>query len=189
MQISQERSIKKYSQALLDLAIQRNLETKLAADMLKLKGFFTELKTNQVAANSSLSYSKRLLALSKKNQLEIMSNIIQNFRLEALVKNLIILLINNNQLQILDYIATYWEEIYLEYKGFIKVKAVSAVPLNEDQLSRIKKIIRSKIGNNFYLIQEINDEILGGLILYLQNQAYDDSLKSKLYRITNSIKG
>lgn len=99
-----------------------------------------------------------------------------------------ILLIKNKALRLLPLILRHLFELRNEHFNILTVEVTSFSPLKqeeEDKLStELKKIFNSK---TFEFIHKTDPQILGGVVLRLQDQVLDSSLKGKLKNIQHSL--
>ena len=69
-----------------------------------------------------------------------------------------------------------------------KVKVSSSFLLLEKQREELKGILAEKIGNQIELAEELNPELIGGLIIDIGGMVIDGTLKNKLQRIIDNMK-
>ncbi|MCL4382615.1 MAG: ATP synthase F1 subunit delta [Patescibacteria group bacterium] len=68
-----------------------------------------------------------------------------------------------------------------------EAKIISAVVLNPEEEERIKQYLKRKFGKNFVLKIEINEEIMGGLIIKVEDKVIDLSLDGKLKSLKEQL--
>jgi F-type H+-transporting ATPase subunit delta len=71
----------------------------------------------------------------------------------------------------------------------VNVKVTSAVPLNEKILLQIKSIFSNRTKKQINIVSYVDKSILGGIILQIGSNLIDASVKSKILKINNVIKG
>jgi F-type H+-transporting ATPase subunit b len=69
-----------------------------------------------------------------------------------------------------------------------KVKVVSSYPLKEEEKTRLREVLASKLDENVTLEEEVNPEIIGGLIVEIGAFVIDGSLRNKLQKAIPLIK-
>ena len=68
-----------------------------------------------------------------------------------------------------------------------EAKIISAVVLNPEEEERIKQYLKRKFGKNFVLKIEINERIMGGLIIKVEDKVIDLSLDGKLKSLKEQL--
>ena len=71
----------------------------------------------------------------------------------------------------------------------VNVKVTSAVPLNENNLIEIKGIFSNKTKKKINIVSYVDKTIIGGMIFQIGSNLIDASIKSKILKINNVIKG
>jgi F-type H+-transporting ATPase subunit delta len=186
-EIKVERETKKYLKATLDLAKEKGYLDAFVADMGKLKLLVESVSSEDYPEYKRLG--KKFNTLSKSKQIEYISNTLDKIGVIKQVKNLAFILLQHNQLKVLRSLTHSWDRLYFNYLGFKEVKVVSALPLSKEQENKINDKLNASLGKNFYLVKEVKEEILGGLIFQVGNKIYDDSLRTKINTIKQNIRG
>ena len=78
--------------------------------------------------------------------------------------------------------------LYDETRGIEHVEAVTAVPMSEQQLSRMTEKLSVLIGKKIIITNKISPEILGGVKLRYEGKQLDDSVKTRLDKFEMSLK-
>jgi len=66
---------------------------------------------------------------------------------------------------------------------------VTAHPLKDDQLAALKQQLRTRAGREVAIETRIDPEILGGIVIKLGSQMIDASIRTKLNRLAEAMKG
>jgi F-type H+-transporting ATPase subunit delta len=80
-----------------------------------------------------------------------------------------------------------YQELREEAENRLSVKVVSAIPLDEDQVSRMQQALARRFDCEIELENEIDAEIIGGAVVYAGDQVIDGSLRGRLQRLSNSL--
>ncbi len=73
-------------------------------------------------------------------------------------------------------------------KKQVDVEVVSAVELDKKTIEKIKRKVDKKTGFNTRIINTVDREILGGIIIQFRDQILDLSLKGKLVMLKDNLK-
>jgi len=76
-----------------------------------------------------------------------------------------------------------------EHRGEVTAEVVTARPLNDDQLSALKQQLRTRAGRDVAIDTTVDPAILGGIIVKLESQQIDASIRTKLNRLAAAMKG
>jgi F-type H+-transporting ATPase subunit delta len=173
------KQVKKYAKALLEIAMDKNLLDIVSIDMQNFAKYLDELQ-NQLTAKHNYSFLITLKLLKKQKQQDFILKALTVINANKLTTNFASILVVNHQVDLLISIAYNWNLLVSDLNGFTKVIITTAVPINESLEQNIKDMILSKGIKNFYTLKQVKPSILGGLILQIGAKVYDDSIKYKL---------
>ena len=94
---------------------------------------------------------------------------------------------SNDRLSLLPEIRALFQELRAEAENRLRVKVVSAVPLDEDQAGRLTAALASRFECEIELDNEIDAEVIGGAVVYAGDQVIDGSLRGRLNKLSNSL--
>lgn len=178
-----QRSVKKYSTAILQIATEKKMLDVLNEDMHKLKVFFDIVFANDATRKDYLVISRNFAILQYGKKINILKNIANEVGIKPFTYNFLTLLLHAKKLYIIRAMASKWEQIFLEYQGYFKIEVHSVVPISKAQETKIEKLITKHHGEKFYLEKIIDESILGGLMITFKGYTYDDSLRGKLVKV------
>lgn len=182
------KSLHKYAKALLDVVAEKGLDAVINNDMKLLNKFFQAIDSNNNIDSHSKSFGRRLFLMNKPNQEKILKSVLSELSMSSTTMNFIIVLLHNNNLDFIKDICMHWEDLNFHYHNYTQVTVISALPINKKHEEAIEKMLHPLCGKSFYLHKEVDETILGGLILKIGSQVYDDSIRGKLSSIRNNIK-
>ena len=76
-----------------------------------------------------------------------------------------------------------------EHRGETTADVVTARPLNDDQIAQLKQQLRVRAGRDVTIDSQVDPAILGGIIVKLGSQQIDASIRTKLNRLAQAMKG
>lgn len=103
--------------------------------------------------------------------------------------NLIKILCERHLSHLLPEIFKEYSALYDISRGIERAEAVSAVPLTEEQTSRIAAKLEAMTGKRIILKNTVDPSILGGLKLRFSGRQLDGSVKTRLETFEKSLKG
>ncbi len=171
-------AVKKYSNALFEVAEGKNCLDEIYA---QFKAVNEEIATNKDFAK--ILDTKILTAAEKK---KIFENALKDANPYLL--NFFRILVDKDRTEEIKEIFISFEEDYKKYKNILEATAVTAIPLSDDELENIKKMIGEKYSKTVYLENKVDESILGGMILYVGNTMMDASLRTKLNGLRDKLR-
>jgi F-type H+-transporting ATPase subunit delta len=92
--------------------------------------------------------------------------------------------ISSDRVSLIPDIYTSFVQIVQEAKGVKVAELVSASPLGDDELEKIRQLAEKKFESKLEIDTKIDEEILGGFLINVGNKRIDLSLKSRLEALT-----
>ncbi len=159
---------KRYSTALIEVSKENTDE--ICSNLESVSELF---KTNN---EFKLFFSHPAISLTdKKDTLrELFSSKINSKTIDFLN-----ILLEENRFSILNTIFEVFKEEVRKYKNQQSVSVTSAIELQEDEKERIKQKLSEKLKKEIILACDIKEDILGGLIIKINDKIVDLSLKTK----------
>jgi F-type H+-transporting ATPase subunit delta len=96
-------------------------------------------------------------------------------------------LAQNDRLGLLPEIEQLFGRLREGAEGRLKVRVVSAIPLQGDQAERMGAALQRRFECEIELENEVDAAVLGGAIIYAGDQVIDGSLKGRLDRLQSSL--
>lgn len=93
----------------------------------------------------------------------------------------------NNRLALLPEITVLYRRLRQQAEQRLSVRVVSAVPLEEDQSSRMRDALAKRFAREIELESEIDPSVLGGAVIYAGGQVIDGSLLGRLRRLEQNL--
>jgi len=94
---------------------------------------------------------------------------------------------NNGRLPLLPQVTTLFSQLREEAEKRLSVKVISAVPLNEEQASRLRDALAQRMECEIELDNEIDKDVIGGAVVYAGDQVIDGSLRGRLQKLSASL--
>jgi F-type H+-transporting ATPase subunit delta len=167
----------RYSRALFQTAVEKNLLDKVYDDMLFISELCRMAEVKEVLESPIIVPSKKraiLLSVLNKN-------------VQPLTISLVNLLIKNGREDHLPAVARVFKDETLKYRGITQSTLTTAIAVNEDIRKEIKELITSVFKTKVELKETVDSEIIGGFILKVNDNYIDASVKTKLRRIRNGL--
>ncbi len=101
--------------------------------------------------------------------------------------NFVKVLAENNDLRLFDEIEQEFHKLDLTKQGIRQVEIKSAHPLNKENekaiLEELNKIVKGKIE----LKKEVDERLIGGVVIRMEDQVIDASVKNQLEQLKDNL--
>lgn len=97
-------------------------------------------------------------------------------------------LLQNDRLDLLPEITVQFEVLRAEAEQRIKVRVASAVALDDEQQARLRDRLAKRYGREVDLENEIDPELIAGVVIHAGDQVIDGSVRGRLNRLALGIR-
>lgn len=171
----------RYAAALFDLAETGKALDATAADLATLKGALAES-----ADLRELTVSP---AISRGDAAKAVAALAAGFGLTDLTTRFLGVLAQNGRLGALSRIIDQFTVMLNGHKGLVTAQVVSAHKLSEAQTRALEAKLMVRTGQSVEVDVDIDPELLGGLIVRIGSEQIDSSIKTRLERLGQHMKG
>jgi F-type H+-transporting ATPase subunit delta len=160
-----------YAKSLLELAGEKQLAEPIAQELAELRQIVLE--------NHAFAQYLGDPAIGETERGEMLKRIFDG-RVSPLIMNFMQVLNSKNRLGHLVAIADAYDELLDELHGKIEVDVTVAHKLAADQLEQVRQKVSTALNKDAVLHQYVDESIVGGMILRVQDQLIDGSVKAQL---------
>jgi F-type H+-transporting ATPase subunit delta len=101
--------------------------------------------------------------------------------------NFLLVLNDHSRLGVLREIAVLMRDLHERRAGRMRVEVTSAAPLSDEQRERLRQELHAKFGREPILAVRVDADLLGGLIVRVDDWVYDGSIRARLERIQTQL--
>ncbi len=101
-------------------------------------------------------------------------------RASGLFVKFLVLLIDKKRTANFDEIARAFVSLYEDHQGVVEVRVVTAIPLDAELERKAKDVVERRTGKKVKLEKRVEPRIIGGMIMFIENQVYDGSITNRL---------
>ena len=168
-----------YAQALYDLAKEENLTQTVLQQLTALQQAFGE----------EPDFLRLLSAanLSKEERCRILDDSFRG-KTEPYVLNFMKILTEKGYMRYFSDCAAAFRDAYNLDHGILPVKAVTAVPMTEDQIARLTEKLGKLTGKTIDLSCRIDPAVLGGVRLDYDGKRVDGTVQGRLDAVDKLLK-
>lgn len=168
----------RYAKALLSLAKEKQVEEAVKADMEMIHQLF---ETNPMFNHVLLS---PIIGLKEKRQL--FENVFEK-EINALTYSFLKLLVTNNRISNLKEITRNFHETYRKEAGYKAAELISAFEIDPATLEQFRALIRKLYNTEVDLTCKVDNKLIGGFILQVEDQQIDASVAAKLRKLKKEL--
>jgi F-type H+-transporting ATPase subunit delta len=171
----------RYASALFDLARdQRQIES-VGQSLEALSEALVDSKDFNELVTSPL--------VSREEAGKAFSALAPQLGLDPITTNFLAVLARNGRKRQLQSVIRAFRRLAAEHRGETIAEVVTARPLNDDQLSALRQQLRARAGRDVNIDASVDGDILGGIVVKLGSQQIDASIRTKLNRLAQAMKG
>lgn len=168
----------RYAKALLDLAKEKKAEDVLADDMKALVQLCENSRDFVVMLESPIVTHEKKQAILES---------IFSGKVGEIAMSFFTLLTKKNREEALPFIAEKYLDLHNEYKGRAIAEIQSAVPLTDALKKNITDTMSKAVDKDVQLKEIVNEDLIGGFILRLDDKQIDSSVSSQLSNLKNRL--
>ncbi|WP_353893155.1 F0F1 ATP synthase subunit delta [Proteinivorax hydrogeniformans] len=170
---------KRYSKALFNLALEQDIVDEIYDDCRGVAEFLDkEQSALQFLASPNVTKEKKSQLITKSFEGKVNEHTL----------NFMKLLITKGRTEYLTKCCHLYIKSVEEHKGIIKANIQTAQKLNDSQLDSAKAKISSITGKEVLLSSEVQEDLIGGMVIKIGNKIIDGSVKNRLKLIEQSLK-
>jgi len=176
--IDKIKLLKPTAKSIFEIAKQLNMVDKIYNELSKCSELFKDEDIKKYFIDKSIP---------KKCKIEIIENKLKPiFSREAYV--FISILMEHEVIDILPDILVFYKEIRdNEYNNIIRVRIIAADNIDNETIEDIIKTVKCFSNKEIVYSTEVDKDILGGIIIYIDSKVYDYSVKNQVYMMQDKI--
>ena len=171
----------RYASALFDLARDQRQIDAVGRSLEALSQALVDSKDFAELAESPL--------VSRDEAGKAFAAVAPQLNLDPITANFLRVLARNGRKGQLRPVIGAFRRLAAEHRGEIIAEVVTARPLNDDQISQLKQQLRARAGRDVSIDAAVDPSILGGIVVKLESQRIDASIRTKLNRLASAMKG
>lgn len=171
----------RYATALFDLASSANQLDAVAADLATLKSMMDE--------SEDLARLVKSPIISRVDQARAMGAVLEKLGVGDLVRRFVGTVAQNRRLFALPGMIKAYGQLLAAERGEVVARVTSAKKLTKSQLDAVSSALKSAIGSDVSLDSEVDESLIGGLVIRVGSRMIDSSVRTKLQNLKFAMKG
>ena len=160
-----------YARSMLELATERNQAAEVGREMAAIREITDQNPTFAAfLADPGIGATELTATMGR----------VFRDRVSPLVMNFLGVLNNKGRLRLLGPIAEAYVNLLDEQQGNVEVDVTVAQRLTPDQLEQVRQRVSQALGKNAVVHQYVDEDIIGGLVLRVEDRLIDASVKYQL---------
>ena len=107
--------------------------------------------------------------------------------MNPLVRNLVALLVSRRALALYPGIVSEYQRLVDKHYGRERAVVVTAVPLDDEQQSRVRQQLSGLLGKEVVLTTRVEPQVLGGVVARMGDRLIDGSIRGRLTGLRDSL--
>lgn len=168
-----------YARSLLALAEEDGISDEVQAELTGLAA--------AVAAHPEISAFLASPLVGEAHRAEAVEAMFRG-RLSDLLVDTLQVMGAKGRLALLRALTLAFEEELERLRGRVDVVVTTAVPLSDELRERVRSVVAERSGRKPRLVESVDPEILGGMVLRIEDRKLDASVASELRRMDQRLK-
>ena len=171
----------RYASALFDLARDQKQIDSVGRSLEALGQALVDSKDFAELVESPL--------VSREEAAKAFAAIAPQLKLDPVTANFLGVLARNGRKNQLRPVIRAFRRLASDHRGETVADVVTARALNDDQIGQLKSQLRTRAGRDVNIDATVDPSILGGIVVKLGSQRIDASIRTKLNRLAQAMKG
>jgi len=171
----------RYATALFELASEAKQVDAVASDMATIRTSMNE--------SADLVRLVRSPLVSRDDQERAILAVLESLGVSDLVRRFVGTVVQNRRLFALASMIDAFDKLLAADRGEVIAKVVSAKKLTVKQMEALTKELKSAIGSDVAIEAEVDDSLIGGLVVKVGSRMVDSSIRTKLQNLKFAMKG
>ncbi|MBC2576311.1 F0F1 ATP synthase subunit delta [Peptostreptococcus canis] len=161
----------RYAEALFQLAEEENKTSEVYSEIFEM---------NDLIKNNVDLYDVLRSPFISRDEKKNVADRIFTDSVSINSRNFLMVLIDNNRTTELDSIVLSFKNMLNDKNNVSEGKVITAIALTEEQLSELESNLSAKYNRSIKLVNEISEDIIGGVLVKIGNEEIDGTLKTRL---------
>ncbi|MBO6826994.1 MAG: F0F1 ATP synthase subunit delta [Sneathiella sp.] len=171
----------RYATALFELASNEKQVDAVAADLATIKTSMEE--------SADLARLVRSPLVNRNDQERAMLAVLEKLGVSDLVRRFVGTVAQNRRLFALSGMIEAFGRLLAAERGEVVAEVKSAKKLTQKQLDALSKELKTAIGSDVAIEAEVDENLIGGLVVKVGSRMVDSSIRTKLQNLKFAMKG
>ena len=169
---------REYGDGLYALTEEENISEEVLGQLLSLKALFRE-QPDFIRLLGNMS-------LSKEERVKIIDSVLRG-QIHPYLLNFLKILCERGALTEYEGCLAAFKTLYNQAHGIVEATVTTAVALDDEQRARMAEKLSAMTGKTVVLNEKVDASLVGGVLLEMNGQRYDNTLKHRLKSIHSAM--
>jgi F-type H+-transporting ATPase subunit delta len=170
---------RRYARALFSLAREEGDEDRVRRELEQIAGLF------ESSPDLENALFRPLHPVAERRA--VLRAVCERVGTSGTVRNFLAFLVDQRRLVDFAGIRHEFERLADEAAGRVQAEVVSASPLADGQLERLRRALGSRTGNEVDVQVRVDPELIGGAVAVVRGVVFDGSLRTQLGALRDSL--
>jgi F-type H+-transporting ATPase subunit delta len=170
----------RYARALFELAQSRKETAKVTESLKALADMFAKTSDFRRVITAPV--------VSQSDKSSLMAAIAKKYTFPATLAQTLQLMAENNRLALIPQVSEAFSRMVLAASGVTQANVTTAYALSDAERRALTSELEKAVGGKVELSEEVNETILGGVVVRLGSQMMDLSLRSQLTDLKRQLR-
>lgn len=171
---------RRYARALMDIGIEKGVYRQYVKELAEVQEMIQKVPMLK-ATLLNLSFSSHARG-------KLLQRVLEGMDLSKEVVNFISLLVERDRLQQLPMIVQHYHTLIDEVEGQVRASVHSVIPLDDDQMAKLKGGLQNALGKKVVLEKKVDTELIGGILVKVNNILIDSSMRTQLHQLVETLR-
>ena len=172
----QRVSGKRYAQAIFELGLEQDRLEQWAGDLEFIDGVLQDEEFRTLLKHADVPIADKIKAIDA-----VLSET------DPTIRNLVNLLVTKGMVDAVQDLRVAYTALLDEHLGRQRIQVTSAVPLEPQELERVTQFVSNLIRKEVVVSTDVDESILGGVVIQIGDQLLDGSTSSRLEALRNRL--
>ena len=173
-----KRIARRYAKALFELAVESREIDSIEKDFEAISGILEQQDEFKAFLENPL--------INEHRKYQVVQELFKD-KLDAITFNFVLMVTEKKRIELLPAIIEEFRHFILKHRNMVEGELVSAVSLDSEQADKIKTNIETLIGKSVLLKEDVDEEIIGGFVVKVEDLVIDNSIRYQLNKLREKL--
>lgn len=168
----------RYAEALFQVGEETNTTANLNEELLAV--------VNILKSNEDFYRVLKSPLVGKGEKKDLLERVFQN-QLSENLSNFLKLIIDKDRVSAIEAVQNSFKALLNEKNNVLEGTAITAVPMSQEEIKELELKLSKKYNKNVTLENNVDESILGGVLVRLGNEEIDGTVKTRLAGMKNIL--
>ncbi|MCT4585571.1 MAG: F0F1 ATP synthase subunit delta [Peptostreptococcaceae bacterium] len=169
----------RYATALFDVAVEGNKKKELMEELNNINFLFEE--------NKSFMEIYKSPVISNSEKKDLIKKIFEG-KVSDYMYNFLSVLVDKNRVSYISGIFNEFKKLYNDSENIAEAIAITAIKLSDEKLEKLKANLCKITNKTIILENQVDKEVIGGMLIKIGEQELDGTLKKRLNEIKENLR-